>query len=110
MPRLFPTTRSVPIGQELDACGALSSRTSPFCEEFAACPANYSPHLDSLVTDRTLTSFPSIRTDLRNAGANVVDQEASRDGNLATSRSPDDLFPLFRRGSTVQPTGAGNRS
>ncbi|GAA1392837.1 hypothetical protein GCM10009599_14850 [Luteococcus peritonei] len=42
--------------------------------------------------------------------ANVVDQEAARDGNLATSRSPDDLFPLFRRGSTVQPTGAGNRS
>ncbi len=54
--------------------------------------------------------FPSIRTDLRNAGANVVDQEAARDGNLATSGSPDDLFPLFRRGSTVQPTGAGNCS
>ncbi|MEI5005902.1 DJ-1/PfpI family protein, partial [Micrococcus yunnanensis] len=53
---------------------------------------------------------PSIRTDLRNAGVNVVDQEAARDGNLATSRSPDDLFPVFRRGSTVQPTGAGNRS
>lgn len=45
------------------------------------------------MTGRTLTSFPSIRTDLRNAGANVVDQEAYRDENLATSRSPDDLFP-----------------
>ncbi|MCV7716380.1 DJ-1/PfpI family protein, partial [Micrococcus luteus] len=53
---------------------------------------------------------PSIRTDLRNAGVNVVDQEAARDGNLATSRSPDDLCLLFRRGGTVQPTGAGNRS
>mgnify|MGYP002651667407 FL=1 len=62
------------------------------------------------MTGRTLTSFPSIRTDLRNAGVNVVDQEAARDGNLATSRSPDDLCLLFRRGGTVQPTGAGNRS
>lgn len=43
---------------------------------------------------RTLTSYPSIRTDLRNAGANVVDEEVVRDGNLITSRSPDDL-PAF---------------
>lgn len=44
-----------------------------------------------VVTGRTLTSFPSIRTDLRNAGANVVDQEVVVDKNLITSRSPDDL-------------------
>ena len=43
---------------------------------------------------RTLTSYPSIRTDLRNAGANVVDEEVSVDGNLITSRSPKDL-PAF---------------
>jgi protease I len=47
-----------------------------------------------VVSGRTLTSFPSIRTDLRNAGAMVVDQEVARDGNLLTSRSPDDL-PAF---------------
>jgi protease I len=46
------------------------------------------------VSGRTLTSFPSIRTDLRNAGATVVDQEVVTDGNLTTSRSPDDL-PAF---------------
>ena len=46
------------------------------------------------VSGRTLTSFPSIRTDLRNAGAQVVDQEVVHDGNLLTSRSPDDL-PAF---------------
>jgi protease I len=40
---------------------------------------------------RTLTSFPSIRTDLRNAGADVVDQDVVVDKNLITSRSPDDL-------------------
>ena len=44
-----------------------------------------------VVTGRTLTSFPSIRTDLRNAGANVVDQDVVVDKNLITSRSPDDL-------------------
>lgn len=43
---------------------------------------------------RRLTSWPSIRTDLRNAGAEVVDEEVVTDGNLTTSRSPDDL-PAF---------------
>ncbi|SOX56413.1 type 1 glutamine amidotransferase [Mycobacterium ahvazicum] len=43
---------------------------------------------------RKLTSYPSIRTDLRNAGAQVVDEEVVVDGNLITSRSPSDL-PAF---------------
>ncbi|MDQ3320806.1 MAG: type 1 glutamine amidotransferase [Actinomycetota bacterium] len=43
---------------------------------------------------RTLTSYPSIRTDLRNAGAEVVDEEVVTDKGLVTSRSPDDL-PAF---------------
>jgi deglycase len=43
---------------------------------------------------RTLTSYSSIRTDLRNAGAHVVDEEVVIDGNLITSRSPADL-PAF---------------
>ena len=43
---------------------------------------------------RTVTSYPSIRTDLRNAGAIVVDEEVSIDGNLITSRNPDDV-PAF---------------
>ncbi|STY69533.1 intracellular protease, PfpI family [Micrococcus luteus] len=47
-----------------------------------------------VVEGRTLTSFPSIRTDLRNAGADVVDQDVAVDGNPITSRSPDDL-PVF---------------
>jgi len=40
---------------------------------------------------RTLTSWPSVQTDLRNAGATWVDQEVVVDGNLVTSRKPDDL-------------------
>ncbi|MXP09929.1 type 1 glutamine amidotransferase domain-containing protein [Pseudoblastomonas halimionae] len=47
-----------------------------------------------LVKGKTVTSWPSIRTDLRNAGANVVDQEVAEDGNLITSRNPDDI-PAF---------------
>jgi protease I len=43
---------------------------------------------------RNLTSYPSLRTDLRNAGATVVDEEVVIDGNLISSRSPDDL-PAF---------------
>ena len=40
---------------------------------------------------RTATSWPSIRTDLRNAGANVVAEAAVTDRNIVTSRSPDDV-------------------
>ena len=43
---------------------------------------------------RTVTSYPSIRTDLRNAGAEVVDEEVVCDQGLVTSRNPDDL-PAF---------------
>ena len=44
-----------------------------------------------LVRDRMATSWPSIRTDLRNAGALVVDEPAVTDGNVVTSRNPDDV-------------------
>ncbi len=46
------------------------------------------------VRGRRLTSWPSIRTDLRNAGAEVVDEEVCVDGQLTTSRSPQDM-PAF---------------
>lgn len=43
------------------------------------------------VEGRKVTGWPSIRTDLRNAGAEVVDQAVVVDGNLITSRKPDDI-------------------
>ncbi|WP_010544285.1 type 1 glutamine amidotransferase domain-containing protein [Sphingomonas elodea] len=49
-----------------------------------------------VVAGRRLTSWPSIRTDLANAGADVVDQEVVTDRNLITSRKPDDI-PAFNR-------------
>ena len=47
-----------------------------------------------LLQGKTMTSYPAIKTDLANAGANWVDKEVAEDGNLITSRKPDDL-PAF---------------
>ncbi len=47
-----------------------------------------------LVRERTLTSYPSIRGDIKRAGGNVVDEEVVVDQGLVTSRNPDDL-PAF---------------
>jgi len=48
------------------------------------------------VRDRTVTSWPSLRTDIRNAGGNWVDQEVVVDHGLVTSRKPDDI-PAFNK-------------
>ncbi len=44
-----------------------------------------------VVRERTLTSWPSLQTDVRNAGGTWVDEEVHVDGGLVTSRKPDDL-------------------
>jgi protease I len=62
-----------------------------------------------VVAGRTLTSYPSIRTDLRNAGGKVVDEEVVVDGNVITSRSPDDL-PAFCASLVAQLEQAPARS
>lgn len=49
-----------------------------------------------VVDGRRVTSWPSVRTDLENAGADVADEEVVIDGNLITSRKPDDI-PAFNR-------------
>ena len=49
-----------------------------------------------VVRGKTLTSWPSLQTDLRNAGAKWVDQEVVEDNGLVTSRKPDDL-PAFNK-------------
>jgi protease I len=48
------------------------------------------------VKGRTMTSWPSLKTDLRNAGARWVDQECVNDNGLVTSRKPDDI-PAFNK-------------
>jgi protease I len=60
----------------------------------AICHAPWTLIDAGVVKGRTLTSFPSLRTDLRNAGATWVDEEVHVDGGLVTSRNPGDL-PAF---------------
>jgi protease I len=49
-----------------------------------------------VVSGRTLTSWPSLHTDIRNAGGKWIDQEVVQDGQLTTSRMPGDI-PMFNR-------------
>lgn len=49
-----------------------------------------------MVKGRTMTSYPSLKTDLRNAGAVWVDKELVEDRNIISSRGPQDL-PIFNR-------------
>jgi protease I len=60
----------------------------------AICHGPWSLVEADVVRGRRMTSWPSIRTDLRNAGAEVVDEEVCIDGQFTTSRSPADL-PAF---------------
>jgi protease I len=60
----------------------------------AICHAPWTLVEADVVRGRRMTSWPSLQTDLRNAGATWVDEELVVDGNLVTSRKPDDL-PAF---------------
>ena len=60
----------------------------------AICHAPWTLIEADVVRGRTVTSWPSLQTDLRNAGANWVDREVHVDQGLVTSRKPDDL-PAF---------------
>ena len=57
----------------------------------AICHAPWTLIDAGVVEGRTLTSYPSLRTDLRNAGAKVVDEEVVTDQGLVSSRNPGDL-------------------
>jgi protease I len=65
----------------------------------AICHAPWTLVEADVVRDRRLTSWPSLRTDLRNAGATWEDRELVVDDNLITSRNPDDL-PAFTQALT----------
>lgn len=61
-----------------------------------------------LITGRNITSYPSIRTDLENAGAFWTDKEVVVDNGLVTSRSPKDL-PAFNR-KVIEEIGEGKHN
>ncbi|MBF4161435.1 type 1 glutamine amidotransferase domain-containing protein [Nocardioides acrostichi] len=60
----------------------------------AICHAPWTLVEADVVRGRTLTSWPSLQTDIRNAGGEWVDEKVVTDGNLITSRNPDDI-PAF---------------
>ncbi|NUR99249.1 MAG: type 1 glutamine amidotransferase [Kribbellaceae bacterium] len=62
----------------------------------AICHAPWTLIEADVVRGRRVTSWPSLKTDLRNAGAEWVDETVTTDGNLITSRKPDDL-PAFSK-------------
>ena len=60
------------------------------------CHAPWEAGSAGLARGRTMTSWPTLQDDIRNAGGQWVDREVVVDGNLITSRKPDDL-PAFNR-------------
>jgi len=60
------------------------------------CHGGWLPISSGIVAGRTLTSWPTLQDDIRNAGGTWVDEEVHRDGNLITSRKPDDI-PAFNK-------------
>ena len=62
-----------------------------------------------VVRGKTVTSWPSVKTDLKNAGAHWVDQEVVTDGQFIFSRKPDDI-PAFSRAIIEHVSGSVRRS
>lgn len=92
----------LPGGQMNPDILRMNDRAVAIVKEFAAagkpiaaiCHAPWLLAEADLLKGKTVTSWPSIRTDLSNAGADVVDQEVAEDGIFITSRNPDDI-PAF---------------
>lgn len=62
----------------------------------AICHAPWTLIEAGVLSGKRVTSWPSLQTDIRNAGGDWVDEEVVEDGNLITSRNPDDL-PAFSK-------------
>ena len=82
------------LRQNADAVAAVRSFTSTGRPIAAICHGPWTLIDAGVAKGRTLTSYPSLRIDLQNAGATVVDREVVIDGNVISSRGPDDL-PAF---------------
>jgi len=74
-----------------DAIGFVRAMTQSGKPVAAICHAAWALVEAGVLDGRTVTSWPSLQTDVRNAGGTWVDEEVVVDGNLITSRKPDDL-------------------
>jgi protease I len=79
------------LRMSIDAVGLVRNAFNQGKPVAAICHAGWMLVEADIADGRTLTSWPSIKTDLLNAGARWVDREVVEDGNLITSRKPDDL-------------------
>lgn len=97
---------------QLRALPAAVNFVKQFCEAgkpvAAICHGPWTLIEADVVRGRTVTSWPSLKTDLRNAGAQWVDEEVVTDNGLVTSRKPDDL-PAFNR-EMIKAFAAGHQA
>ena len=88
------------VGATVDLTPEQFQFVRAFCEQGkpvgAICHAPWTLIEAGVVRGRTLTSFPSLQTDIRNAGGKWVDREVVVDNGLVTSRKPDDI-PAFNK-------------
>lgn len=80
----------------LYTCQSLAALTAHRIIELAICHGPWLLVEAGVVKGRKMTSYPSIQTDLKNTGANWVDEEVVVDNGMVTSRNPDDI-PAFNR-------------
>ena len=88
------TTNPDRLRMDPDAVGFVRDMVSSGKPVGAICHGPWTLVEADVVRGRTLTSYPSVRTDIRNAGGTVVDEEVVTDNGLVTSRNPNDL-PAF---------------
>ncbi|MFJ4220234.1 type 1 glutamine amidotransferase domain-containing protein [Curtobacterium luteum] len=79
------------IRQDSDAVALVKAFADAGKPVAAICHGPWTLIEAGVVSGKTLTSFPSLQTDVRNAGGEWVDQEVQVDGGFITSRTPDDL-------------------
>ena len=82
------------LRQDTDAVALVRDFVNSGKPVAAICHAPWTLIEADVVRGRRLTSWPSLQTDVRNAGGDWVDEQVVVDGNLITSRKPDDL-PAF---------------
>lgn len=85
------TIRSIPAAQKL--VKAIESAGKPIA---VICHGGWLLVSSGLVKGKTMTSFSSLKDDITNAGGNWVDKEVVKDGQLISSRQPDDI-PAFNQ-------------
>jgi protease I len=95
------------LRQEEDAVSFIRAFADQGKPIAAICHAPWTLIEAGLTDGRKLTSWPSLKTDLTNAGAEWVDEETVCDGGILTSRKPDDL-PAFNRAAIRLFAGGGD--